>query len=302
MNPLISIIVPTFNRAGTLGRTIDSILLQTYENYEIIIVEDGSSDGTIEILKSYTDKRIKFFFHEKNKGVTAAKNTGLDNINGEWFTILDSDDEIIPEALELMMEIPLKNDFEIDAVSCNCIDTSTGNLSGKGLDSDQYVDFQTLMTKCEGEFWGINKTKLLGNYRFNEKLRGYESTLWYRIYEKSKRYYLHKGLRIYHTTGDDRISNEFSLQIRSNNFEVLAEEIHYWNALEKYQPDVFAKNCLQGLIYLKANNKKKIASFYFNNLRKTDNYILYKTISVIAFNSHPIIIKFLIQFWKKIKK
>src|SRR5665213_1460293 len=133
MNPLISIIVPAFNRANTIARTINSILLQTYSDFEIIVVEDGSTDETIKVLQQFTDMRLKIIYHDTNKGVTAAKNTGLNNIHGEWFTILDSDDEIIPKALEIMMKIPLEKDSTVTAVTCNCTDTRTGKFSGKGL-------------------------------------------------------------------------------------------------------------------------------------------------------------------------
>ena len=207
MQPLISVIVPTFNRAKTIGRTIDSLLIQTYNNLEIIVVEDGSKDETFKILERYEDKRLRIIWHEHNKGVTAAKNTGLNNINGEWFTILDSDDEIIPEALETLIKVPLEKDSTVTAVLCNCSDISTGNFTGKGLDMDQYVDFKTLVVNCHGEFWGITKSTLLQQDRFNERLLGYESTLWYKIDTRAKRYYLHKGLRIYHTDGTDRITS-----------------------------------------------------------------------------------------------
>ena len=90
--PLISIIVATYNRAKTISRAIDSILAQTYDNFEIIIVDDGSADDTLKILSKYNDAKIKIIKHEINKGVCAAKNTGFNHISGEWFTLLDSVD------------------------------------------------------------------------------------------------------------------------------------------------------------------------------------------------------------------
>ena len=72
---MISIIIPTYNRARVLPRAIDSVLKQTYENWELIIIDDGSTDNTQEILQSYHDHRLRYIQHEKNKGVTAAKNT-----------------------------------------------------------------------------------------------------------------------------------------------------------------------------------------------------------------------------------
>lgn len=303
MKPLISVIVPTFNRAKTIARTIDSILLQTYTNFEIIIVEDGSLDETLEILKKYTDERIRIIRHEQNKGVTAAKNTGLNNIGGEWFTILDSDDEMIPQALEMMINVPLEKDFEVSAVTCNCIDTSTGNFSGKGLEFDQYVDFKTIIFDCYGEFWGITKTELLLNDRFNENLWGYEKTLWYKINERAKRYYLHRGLRIFHTGGSDRVSNifNFSMEKASRHYQALPEEMHYLEILKKYRPNSLVKECLRGIIYLKADNKKEFAHFYFSYLKKIENYRSYKIFSYIAYNLNPFILRMGIKSWRILK-
>jgi len=300
--PLISIIVPTFNRAKTIARTIDSILLQTYQNLEIIIIEDGSQDETMEVLEKYTDNRIRIIQHEHNKGVTGAKNTGLNSIHGEWFTILDSDDEIISQALETMIQVPLEKDPEVNAVMCNCLDISTDNFSGKGLQSDQYVNFKTLITGCQGEFWGITKTELLLNDRFNERLWGFESTLWYKIDKRAKRYYIHKALRIYHTEGNDRVCNvpHFSLEKTSNHYQALSEETHYLEVLKTYWPDSLAKDCLRAVIYLKANKKKEFANFYFKYLKKIKKRHLYKIISFLVYHSNAFIISKSIKFWKQL--
>lgn len=286
MRPLVSLIIPTFNRASTIGRTINSILSQTYDNFEIIVVEDGSEDDTVAILQTFTDKRLRIIKHPVNKGVTAAKNTGLNAIKGEWFAILDSDDEIIPDALEKMMKVPLEIDGTVTAVTCNCVDTSTGNFSGTGLNNSQYVDFKTLLTKCAGEYWGLTKTTLLLNDRFNERLGGYESTLWYKINERAKRFYVNEALRIYHTEGDDRISKIApSIKKMSRHFEVLSDELHYLEVLKKYLPGIFAKDCLRAIMYLVADNKRDKARFYYRQLKKADIKYLYKMISFPAYHS-----------------
>lgn len=256
MKPLISVIIPTYNRAKTVARSINSVLNQTYDKFEIIIVEDGSTDETKEILEKYADDRIRIIYHDVNKGVTAAKNTGLDNITGEWFTILDSDDEILPEALESLLRIPLELDNSVNAVTCNCIDTATGAFSGNGLTTDQYVDFKTIIL-ATGEFWGISKTSLLLNDRFNPLLAGFEATLWYKIDERANRYYLHKALRIFHTEGNDRVTNYSRTAIKkSKHFQVLMSESHYLDTMKMYLPDVFAKDCLHAVMYLVMDKEK----------------------------------------------
>lgn len=96
----ISVIIPTYNRADVLGRAIDSVLNQTYEDYEIIIVDDCSDDNTKEVVRKFDDGRIKFIRHENNKGGAAARNTGIAAARGKYIAFLDSDDEWVPNKLQ----------------------------------------------------------------------------------------------------------------------------------------------------------------------------------------------------------
>lgn len=95
MNPLISIIVPVYNAEKTLGRCVDSILNQTFQDWELLLIDDGSTDRSGEFCDEYAskDQRIKVF-HKKNGGVSSARNIGLNYAKGEWITFIDSDDEI----------------------------------------------------------------------------------------------------------------------------------------------------------------------------------------------------------------
>src|SRR3972149_7654217 len=90
MIPRISVIIPTYNRANFLTEAINSVLSQTYRNFELIVVNDGSQDNTEEILKKYVGK-IKYFYQENN-GVSSARNKGIDNSEGEFLCFLVSDD------------------------------------------------------------------------------------------------------------------------------------------------------------------------------------------------------------------
>lgn len=92
----ISVVVPTFNRAHTLKRCLDSIFGQTLKPYEVIVVDDGSTDNTSEILKKYSATIIK----TENRGVSAARNLAVKESSGEWIALLDSDDEWLPNRLQ----------------------------------------------------------------------------------------------------------------------------------------------------------------------------------------------------------
>jgi glycosyltransferase involved in cell wall biosynthesis len=199
---MVSIIMPAFNRATTLPRAIDSVLRQTFADWELIVVDDGSTDETLEILAHIEDPRIRTYRHPQNRGVTAAKNTGLDQIHGDWFTLLDSDDEMVPDALAVMLECAERTGA--NAVTCNCLDSVTGRMTGVGLAHDGRLPAQDA-AKCRGEFWGLTGTSLLGDLRFDESLPGFESTVWLQIDRTARRYYVHRALRIYHSEGADRV-------------------------------------------------------------------------------------------------
>lgn len=277
--PLVSIIMATYNRANTIERAINSVLKQSYANIELIIIDDGSSDNTLEILDRFNDSRIRILRHEKNKGVCAAKNTGLRNIKGDWFTTFDSDDEMITEAIETMMSIPLVFDKNITAVTCNGLDTSTNSFTGKGLSKDQYLDVDSMMTSIDGDFWGLTKTSLLLNDCFNENLSGLESVLWYKIDDRARRYYIHKQLLIVHTEGNDRVSNsKYDLNKETKFYTNLIDEVHYLNKIKKYFPDYFTSLCRTGLIVTRVSHNKSIATQYYEYLNNSSRSVVNKLI------------------------
>ncbi|MBG30927.1 MAG: glycosyl transferase [Opitutae bacterium] len=100
--PQVSVVVPTFNRREVLPRALDSILGQTFGAFELIVVDDGSTDGTAELVeRSYPDIH---FLRQENRGVSAARNAGIATAQGEWIAFLDSDDAWLPEKLERQMQ------------------------------------------------------------------------------------------------------------------------------------------------------------------------------------------------------
>ncbi len=102
MQSLVSIVVPAFNRDFIVGRALESLLAQTYSNWEALIVNDGSTDDTRDVVKEYQkrDARLILLEHERQSGAQAARNTGVRHARGEWIAFLDSDDQWLPDSLE----------------------------------------------------------------------------------------------------------------------------------------------------------------------------------------------------------
>ena len=99
LNPRVSVVIPTYNRAAKVQNAIDSVLAQTFSDLEVIVVDDGSSDGTGEILAETYGDRIRYYAQE-NQGASAARNKGIAEARGEWIAFLDSDDRWKKEKLE----------------------------------------------------------------------------------------------------------------------------------------------------------------------------------------------------------
>lgn len=100
MSPLISVIIPSYNRSKFLLRAIDSILIQSYKNFELIVVDDGSTDGTFELIESLIKLNQIKYIRIENSGVAKARNVGAKNANGKFLAFLDSDDEWLPHKLQ----------------------------------------------------------------------------------------------------------------------------------------------------------------------------------------------------------
>ena len=98
----VSVVIPSYNRAVYVTMAIKSVLDQSYQDYEIIVVDDGSTDGTRAALEPYRD-RISYIYQD-NKGVSTARNVGIQKAKGEWVAFLDSDDEWLPNKLEIQMK------------------------------------------------------------------------------------------------------------------------------------------------------------------------------------------------------
>lgn len=103
--PTVSVIIPTYNRAHLVGRAVRSVLAQTYQDFEVIVVDDGSVDNTQEMMKGFNEKGIIYIKHPSNKGVSAARNTGIKHAKGKYVAFQDSDDEWLPDKLEKQIRV-----------------------------------------------------------------------------------------------------------------------------------------------------------------------------------------------------
>ncbi|WP_114576069.1 glycosyltransferase [Saliphagus sp. LR7] len=103
--PKVSVVVPTYQRAAVVGGAVDSALAQTVEEIEVIVVDDGSTDDTEAVVSAFDDPRVQYVAHDRNRGRSAARNTGIAHAEGEYVAFLDSDDRWLPAKLERQLSV-----------------------------------------------------------------------------------------------------------------------------------------------------------------------------------------------------
>jgi glycosyltransferase involved in cell wall biosynthesis len=117
---LVSVVIPTFNREHVIGNAIKSVLAQTFQDFEIIVVDDGSRDETAKnaIKLACSEPRVRIFRHETNQGAQAARNAGAQAAQGKWLSFLDSDDEWLPRSLEMRLARAALENVEVVHSDC----------------------------------------------------------------------------------------------------------------------------------------------------------------------------------------
>lgn len=175
---LVSIIMPAYNASATISDSIESILLQSYKKFELIIIDDCSLDNTKEIVEKYIvlDERIKLISKDKNEGVAYARNQGIDHAIGHYIAFLDSDDKWDIAKLEKQIDVFLKNK-EISMVF-SAYYRFNANGVNKLVNVPNYVDYKKLLKgNCIGNLTGIyrlDKAKLI-----RQKKIGHEDYLFW---------------------------------------------------------------------------------------------------------------------------
>lgn len=120
--PFFSIIMPVYNRAAVVGRALQSCLSQSFASFEVVAVDDGSADDSVGVIRAVEDPRVRLIVHERNRGRGPARNTAMADASGTWFVFLDSDDELLPGALEIIHRRATAADASIGGLRFMCRD------------------------------------------------------------------------------------------------------------------------------------------------------------------------------------
>ena len=169
--PFFSIIVPVYNVAPYLRECLDSVLAQTFTDWECLCVDDGSTDDSGVILDEYAQKDPRFrVFHKPNGGVSSARNLALDNAKGEWIWFVDGDDIIAHKALRVLFDL-IDSNKSIDSVSFECIDLSKEVALDKDIiaqkkDLYESISYENYLRFCRGGTVNIFRSNKISSQRF----------------------------------------------------------------------------------------------------------------------------------------
>jgi glycosyltransferase involved in cell wall biosynthesis len=208
-----TVFTPTYNRSHVLSRVYNSLRKQTFTDFEWLIIDDGSTDATAEMVKGWqknTKIPIRYYFQE-NQGKHIAWNKAADLAQGKYFLCADSDDEFVPESLESFYNcfesIPVQERDGFYGASALC-KTPRGNVVGDSFPDHIFAsNFNDLYFrfKIRSEKWNCGRTRIHREIRFEETFRNSylpEGTVWFKIAKKYKVALLNLPLRIYHAELD----------------------------------------------------------------------------------------------------
>jgi glycosyltransferase involved in cell wall biosynthesis len=150
-SPLLSVVIPVYNRAALVHRSLESCLRQDYDRFEVVVVDDGSTDGSADAVRQHADPRIRLFSQAKNQGQCPARNLGAREARGDWLVFLDSDDELVPGALGRIAHHAAAAGPQVGKLLLACR-WSTGQLSPDPMFDGRVMDYEGFLRWLESVF------------------------------------------------------------------------------------------------------------------------------------------------------
>ncbi len=206
---LFSVVIPVLNRAEILPRALDSALAHTRDDVEVIVVDDGSTDGTPDVVRAYRDPRVRLIALPVNRGVCAARNVAIEAARGRWCVMLDSDFELLPGAFDTLEALCAEAPDDVANVATVCTWSDRGDTPDPLPETDLLLDYPGYLRFVAGlqtsEWFGCIRRSALRRIRFPEG-RAYEATFHLAL-ARHHRFQLRlaRVVRI-HTDAPDRIT------------------------------------------------------------------------------------------------
>lgn len=196
-NELVSIIMPSFNTANLITDSVNSVIAQTYANWELIIVDDCSTDNTDEIVNSITDVRIRYLKNEKNSGAAVSRNRALREAKGKWIAFLDSDDLWMPDKLKKQINFMETNGCHFSYTNYEEMDAE-GNKTGIEVTGPKRITKTGMYNFCwPGCLTVMFDREYVGNIQIADIKKNNDYAMWLKVCQKADCYLLDEVLAIY---------------------------------------------------------------------------------------------------------
>jgi glycosyltransferase involved in cell wall biosynthesis len=269
MNPYFSIIIPTYNRAHLISKAIDSVIAQTFENWELIIVDDGSTDNTKEVISKFSssDKRIKYFYQE-NQERSVARNNGIEKATGKYICFLDSDDYYMKTRLQRLHEFiinePTERSFYYTAITYDYDGRLEERLERKRTNENVF-DF--IVQAIIGTPQVIIKKELLKLETFNPKWRiGEDMELWLRLCKLEEPVFIENEATVVAKEHIDRSVNVKKTNAGQEQLELykyIFSDAHSGKLISENVKKNALSNCYFSIFKYWFYNQKRMKSLYF---------------------------------------
>lgn len=222
MNELVSIIMPSYNTANYIGMTIESVLKQTYKNWELLIVDDCSTDNTDEIVAMYEDERIKYLKNKKNSGAAVSRNKALQNVRGKWIAFLDSDDLWVDTKLEEQIKFMKDNKYSFSYTKYKEVDEN-GKENGVEVTGPDKITKRRMYRYCwPGCLTVMYDAEIIGKIQIADIKKNNDYAMWLNAIKKADCYLYNKVLAKYRKrTGS--ISNHSYLTLIKWHYKLFKE-------------------------------------------------------------------------------
>lgn len=227
--PTVTVLIPVHNRARYIRDAIDSILAQSFADFELLIIDDASTDGSVDAVTSYRDRRLRLLCNETNLGIPGSRNRGIDEARGEFLAFLDSDDRARPE--RLARQVAFLRDHPDYAAVGSWIEWMSeegkplGRIKRKAVAAEQ-IAAERLFRSCLENSAAMARTAILRGYRHREHIKlGSDYDLWARIAADYKLAALPEVLT-YRRQHGGRSTHGQVEEIKRWRLQIFAEQLH----------------------------------------------------------------------------
>ena len=223
MDDLVSIVMPSYNTAKYIAETVQSVLAQTYQNWELIIVDDCSTDDTNEVVKPFLrDSRIRYLKNEKNSGAAVSRNRALREAKGKWIAFLDSDDLWMPEKLEKQIAFMKENGYHFSYTDYMEIDEAS-RPNGKTVTGPKKITKAGMFNYCwPGCLTVMYDAETVGLIQIADIKKNNDYAMWLKACKKADCYLLDESLAKYRKrTGS--ISNHGYMKLVKWHYKLFRE-------------------------------------------------------------------------------